>query len=67
MNELDKTEKPRFLTPAGLARRWNWHEESIRRLVRQRRIETVRIGRRILIPVEAIEMAESEGRIRRAA
>ena len=69
MNESNSVEKPKFLTPANLALRWGWHVVSVRRWLRKRRIETVRIDRanRILIPIEAVEAVEAAGRIAPAA
>ena len=66
-------EKPRtkdclhHLTPAQLARRWHWHPESIRRLLRQRRISSILIGRKRLIPLEEIERVEKDNSITAAA
>jgi len=57
----------KFFTPAQLARRWGWHVESVRRAIRQRRIESVVISRRLLVPVAEIERIETEGHIARAA
>ena len=40
-----------FLTPAELATRWRWHPESIRRLLRQGRLPSLRLGGKRIIPV----------------
>jgi hypothetical protein len=56
-----------YFTPAGVAERWEWHEESIRRALRQRRMASVIIGGRRLIPAAEVERVESEGFIPRAA
>ena len=53
-------------SPAQVAGRWGWHVESVRRAIRQRRIESVVISRRLLVPVTEIERIETEGRIARA-
>ena len=50
-----------FYTPRGLSRRWFQHEESIRRGVRARRIPSVKVGRRVLIPRQFVEQREREG------
>jgi excisionase family DNA binding protein len=52
-----------FLTPAELARRWRWHPESIRRWTRLGKLPIVKIGRRTLIPLSAIEALEADGQI----
>jgi hypothetical protein len=54
-------------TPAWIAARWSWNVESVRRAIRQRRMESVVIGRRRLVALEEIERIENEGRIARAA
>ena len=61
------TDGSAHFTPAQLARRWGWHVESVRRAIRQRRIESIVISRRLLVPVAEIERIETEGRIARAA
>jgi excisionase family DNA binding protein len=48
-----------YLSTAALRHRWGFHAESIRRIIRQRRLPSVRIGKRILIAradVEAFEL-----------
>jgi len=40
-----------FLTPAELAARWRWHAESIRRLLRQGRLPSLRLGGKRIIPM----------------
>ena len=54
-------------TARELAARWRWHPESLRRMARQRRIETIVIGRRRLFPLAEVERVEAEGRIARVA
>ena len=54
-----------FFTPASLADRWSWHVESVRRAVRQGRMDSVIIGRRRLIPASEVERIEADGRIAR--
>lgn len=61
------TDGSAFLTPSQLAARWAWHEESVRRAIRQRRLGSVVVGRRRLVPIEEIEQVEREGFIARAA
>lgn len=55
------------LTANELANRWKMHPESIRRMARQRRFETIIIAGRRLIPLRVVEQVESEGRIQQAA
>ena len=45
--DIRATDGSKFFTPAQLARRWGWHVESVRRAIRQRRIESVIISRRL--------------------
>jgi hypothetical protein len=52
-----------YMVPKELAARWHWHEESIRRLLRERRIASIVIGRRRLIPVSEIIRVERNGLI----
>jgi hypothetical protein len=53
----------RFLTPNELGCRWRWHPESIRRWTGLGKLPIVKIGRRTLIPLRAIEAVEADGRI----
>jgi excisionase family DNA binding protein len=61
--EVESANTPEFLTPAQVAARWHWHQESVRRWLRQRKIESVQVGRRRLIPVKCLQVVEREGRI----
>ena len=51
-----------FLTTAQLAERWHYHQESIRRLVREGELSCVRLGRQVRLPVEEIERYEQQHR-----
>lgn len=65
--ETAAKDRTALLTPAAIAARWSWHEESVRRVLRERRLASIIIGRRRLVPVEEIERVEREGFIARAA
>jgi hypothetical protein len=54
-------------TPAQLASRWHWHPESVRRALRERRIASIIVSRRRLIPASEIERIENSGYIARVA
>lgn len=54
-----------FFTPAQIAVRWNFHTGSIRRLLRSGALPTVRIGRRVLVPVAAVEEYEKGATLHR--
>jgi hypothetical protein len=58
--------RPHF-TPKTAADRWHWHEESVRRALRERRLDSIIIGRRRLIPASEIDRAEREGFVARVA
>ncbi len=60
-----RTDGTKFVTPGQLADRWGWHPESIRRLLRKGKIESVVLSRRRLIPIGAVERIEAEGHIAR--
>jgi hypothetical protein len=62
-----KTDGSKFLTPRQVADRWGWHTESVRRMLRERRMASVIISRRRLVPIAEIERIEAEGRIAHAA
>lgn len=51
----------KFLTPAELGARWSQHEETIRRKLRRSELPSIVIGRRRLIPIEAVENVEKGG------
>ena len=53
------------LTATELAARWRMHPESLRRMARQRRIETIIIAGRRRFPLREVERTEAEGRISR--
>lgn len=55
------TDSTAFLTPHQLAGRWGHHPESIRRMLRQRRIASVLFGRRRLIPLAEVHRIEAGG------
>jgi len=58
--------RPPF-TPTQVAARWSMHVESIRRMLRQRRLASIIIARRRLIPASEVERSETQGLITRAA
>ena len=53
---------PRYLSPDELHRRWGFHVESIRRMVREGRIGSLRIGRRLRVSLEEVEKFEVDHR-----
>lgn len=53
-----------FLSAAQLARRWQMHAESIRRMIREKRLQATRFGRRLRISLAEVERLEREGRTR---
>ena len=61
------TDGTAHFTPGQTARRWGMHEESIRRMLRQRRLASLIIARRRLIPLAEILRVEAEGRVTRAS
>jgi Helix-turn-helix domain len=64
MEKIKHDTKPEtFLTPAELASRWRWHPESIRRWTRLGKLPVVKVSRRTLIPLSAIEAIERDGSI----
>jgi excisionase family DNA binding protein len=52
--------EPKFLTTDQIAARWQLHPESVRRIVREGRLPKIFIGRRILVPLEAILDSEQK-------
>jgi len=60
-----RTDGSKYFTPRQVAERWAWHPESVRRAIRQRRIEAVVISRRLLVPVVEVTRIEAEGCITR--
>jgi excisionase family DNA binding protein len=48
------------ITTEGLSVRWNLPEDSIRKLVRLKRIPHFRIGKRILFPVDGLRKFMAE-------
>jgi len=60
-----KTDGTKYMTPCQVADRWAWHVESVRRAIRQRRIEFVVISRRLLVPLTEVERIELGGRVTR--
>jgi len=60
------TDGTKYFTPYQIARRWGWAVESVRRAIRQRRLDSRIISRRRLVPVAEIDRIEREGHISRA-
>jgi excisionase family DNA binding protein len=54
-----------FLTPRQLHERWNFHPESIRRIIREGRLPAIRIGKRLRIALADVEAFEAASRIGR--
>lgn len=54
-----------YMTPKELAFRWHWHQESVRRLLRERRLASIVVGRRRLVPIAEILRVEQSGFIAR--
>ena len=57
------TKSNQLLSPGALAARWEYHPESIRRLIRSGKVPAIRLGNRLRISLEAIEKIEDDGRI----
>ena len=55
-----------LLSPKATAARWEYHPESIRRLIRSGKLPAIRLGSRLRIPLQAIEEIENSGRIIRS-
>ena len=55
-----------LLSPRATAARWEYHPESIRRLIRSGKLPAIRLGSRLRIPLKAIEEIENSGRIIRS-
>jgi hypothetical protein len=55
--------KKQFATVPEAAERWRQCEETVRRLLRSRRVASIVIGRRRLIPIGEIERIEKEGTV----
>jgi hypothetical protein len=60
---LHCTDGSTYFTPQQVAKRWAWHVESVRRAIRQRRLASVILSRRRLVPIAEIERLEAAGRI----
>ena len=52
-----------YLSPLDLHSRWNFHEESVRRMIRERRLPAVRIGKRLRVLLADVEKFEAESRL----
>lgn len=61
------TDGTKFFTPCQVAERWGWHVESVRRAMRERRLQSTIISRRRLMLVAEVERVEAEGHIARVA
>jgi excisionase family DNA binding protein len=48
------------VTPAELAARWRCHPETVRRKLRDRKIASIIIGRRRLVPLGEVTRIEAE-------
>lgn len=61
------TDGLKYLTPHQVAERWGWHTESVRRMLRERRMASVIVSRRRLVPLAEIQRVEEEGSVNRTA
>jgi excisionase family DNA binding protein len=60
---MESTIHSHYLRPSQLSQRWGFHAESIRRMIRQRRLPAVRIGKRLLVSQAAVETFEETHRL----
>jgi excisionase family DNA binding protein len=65
--EPTSNDKQRYYTPTQIARRWNFHVGSMLRLLRSGELPTMRIGRRVLVPVAVVEKYEADTTFRRSS
>jgi excisionase family DNA binding protein len=49
-----------YFTPAEVAERWQFHPESVRRIVRRGGLSVIRIGRQIRVPARVVENYERD-------
>jgi excisionase family DNA binding protein len=63
--EPEPVPNPHLLTTAQVAERWKYHQESIRRLVCERVLSSVRLGQRVRVPLQEVERYEREGTLGR--
>ena len=63
MGCMDTKTSSNYLSTAALRHRWGFHAESIRRIIRQRRLPSVRIGNRLLVAESDVEAFEHKHRI----
>lgn len=56
-------QKPRFLTLSDVAKRWQVHPVTVRRMVRDKRLPGIWVGRSIRVPLPAVEAAERRGNV----
>lgn len=64
-NEQRQSQRKRseFMTAAELAQRWQLHPESVRKMIRQRRVPRVIVGRHNRIALSTIEGLEKSGAV----
>ena len=53
----------KYLSSTDVCQRWQFHPESIRRMIRQGRLPAIRIGRRLLVAQGDVEAFESTRRV----
>lgn len=53
----------RYLSPHELSERWGFHQESVRRMIRERRIPALRMGRRLRVSLLDVESFEAASRM----
>ena len=46
---------------ASLAQRWQFHPESVRRMIRQGRVPATIVGRRVRVALATVEAIERDG------
>lgn len=51
--------EPTYLSSRQLHKRWNFHQESVRRIIREGRLPAVRIGKRLRVLLSDVEAYEA--------
>jgi excisionase family DNA binding protein len=63
LDSNDRRSSALSLSPTQLAQRWVFHVESIRRILRERRLPAFRVGGRLRVQLTDVEAFEASHRV----
>lgn len=60
---MNPNSEPTYISPRQLADKWGFHEESIRRMIREGKLRAVRLGNRLRVSLKEVRAFEAANRV----